>query len=246
MGAKESKVPKPKEIHVSEDQLIDPSDATLFPKAVRDELMAVKQEVSPTDLVLVKEFNQSSALVQWLRQSKGYFDFNLPSNEENENANYTFEYKPKPKTTSVNKNKDPFLYRLEGMCNAPYIETKFLANLLEMADRFLFAFLNTGHIAGFMIFGEETRDGKRCLHRYITCTGPRRLGIGAALVKEVHAIAKREGFSCVTLGSAGAEEFHTKQGYKATGKKTLEGPEMIYQIPKSGGKRRSTRKQRRM
>jgi hypothetical protein len=239
MGAKESKVPKPKEIHVSEDQIIDPSDPTLFPKAVRDELMAIQQEVSPTDLVLVKEFNGSSALVQWLRQSKSYFDYDFPNNE---NEDYNVEYKPKPKNTSVNRNKDPFLGRLEHMCNAPYIETKFLANLLEMEDRFLFAFLNTGHIAGFMIFGEQVRDGKRCLHRYITCTGPRRLGIGAALVKEVHAIAKREGFSCVTLGSAGSEGFHAKQGYKATGKKTLEGPEMLYTV--KGGKRKSrTRKQ---
>lgn len=243
MGAKESKVQSPKEIHVSADQIIDPSDPTLFPKAVRDELMAVRQEVSPTELVLVKEFNQSSALVQWLRQSKSFFDYDVPSNE---NEDYNFEYKPKPKNTSVNRNKDPFLGRLEHMCNAPYIKTTFLANLLEMEDRFLFAFLNTGHIAGFMIFGEEKKEGKRCLHRYITCSGPRRLGIGAALVKEVHAIAKREGFTCVTLGSAGSEGFHTKQGYKLTGATSLEGPEMLYTV--TGGKRKrhktQTRKQR--
>jgi hypothetical protein len=243
MGAKESKVPQakavePKEIHVSANSIIDPSDPSLFPKAVRDELMAVKQEISPTDLVLIKEFNESSALVQWLRQSKSYFHFDEWNNENEED---TF----KPKNTSVNRNKDPFLGKLKDICDAPYISTKFLANLLETSGRFLFAFLNTGHIAGFMIFGDEYDPSRRCLHRYVTCTGPRGLGIGVALVKEVHAIAKREGYSCVTLGSAGSEGFHKKQGYRFTGKRGLEGPEMIYNV--KGGKRskmRKTRKQR--
>ena len=109
MGAKSSKAPAPKEIHVSEHQIIDPSDPKLFPKAVREELLAIKEEVSPYELVLVKEFNQSSALVQWLHHSKSYFDFDNFENNNYENNNETFRFEPKPKNTSVNRNKDPFL-----------------------------------------------------------------------------------------------------------------------------------------
>lgn len=259
MGAKgstQSKVPAQKEIHISKYQIIDPTDATIFPKAVRDELMAVRQEIPPSELVLVKEFGRGSELVKWLRQCKSYFDFNV--NEEDEYEPLTEEEQGMNALTmrlrrlhrggaGVNRDKTPFLAELEQLCNSPHIQTKFLATVLETANRFLLAFLNTGDIAGFMIFDEEGQRGRKCLHRYITCTGPRGLGIGIALVKEIHAIAKREGYTCVTLGASGSEGFHAKQGYVRTGKETLEGPEMIYQIPTKGGKRqkpRQTRKQK--
>lgn len=249
MGAKGSKQLKeatlpPREIHISPSQVLDPSDPAIFPKAVRDELMAVQKDLTPTTLVLVKEFNETSAFVQWLHRSKSYFDFN---DNEYDGWNGEMEEKtPRPKNTSVNRNKLPFLFKLSGMCDTLHIRTEFLANLLDVANRFLLAFLNNGHIAGFMIFTNGQENQRKCLHRYITCTGPRSLGIGKALVEELHAIAKREGYPCVTLGAADSEGFHRKMGYVRTGKASSEGPEMIYQISQKGGKRtlRKTRKNR--
>jgi predicted GNAT superfamily acetyltransferase len=303
MGATPSKKTQneqPREVHISMSQVIDPADPTIFPEAVRNELMAVKQEVVPPQLFLVKEFGPSSELVQWLHQCKSYFayegennnnnNYNNNNNNNNRNSRISTQNEgllpgenalamrlrrltPKNKTRNssvttannllarltrniaerdvkqkggvgVDRDKNPFLSKLDGMCATPNIETKFLANLLEVEDRFLLAFLNTGHIAGFMIFAKDYNE-KKCLHRYVTCTGPRKLGIGAALVKEIHAIAKREGHTCVTLGASDSEGFHRKQGYVNTGRNTMEGPEMIYRLPQEGGARKKTRKAKR-
>jgi hypothetical protein len=302
MGAKGSKSPPkaeptntaPRVVHVSADEIIDPSDPAIFPEKVRNELMAVKQEISPNQLFLVKEFTGSSELVKWLHASKSYFDYE--PNTENENTNYesnennnskayreeerrrtqalrnalTASLQPKPpvntstnnrsnalvnrlarlRTTKggkgVERDKNPFLWKLYAMCSGGDIRDQFLANLLEVSDRILLAFLTSGHIAGFSIFGEDQSGGTEgCLHRYVTCVGPRKLGIGAGIVKEFHAIAKREGYPCVTLGASSAKGFHLKQGYTYTGKNTSEGPEMIYRIPQEGGKKRKTRRKQR-
>ena len=234
MGIKESKELQ-KEIHISEDQLIDPSDTRLFPKAVRDELLTFKGRVPEGQIVFVQEFNESSTFVQWLRQTKSFFDFNV-SNNENES--------PSPKNNSVNRNKNPFLDKLSTMCQPSPIPLKFLANLLETANRFLFAFLHTGHIAGFLVFGKDDDLSRRCLHRYVTCTGPRRLKIGSALVNSLHEIAKREGYTCVTLGAVDSLEFHSQMGYVPTKKRTIEGPEYIFQIKGGKQRKRKTRKHR--
>lgn len=284
MGAKGSKETPPNQkqqprvVHISADQLINPADPTIFPEAVRNELMAVKQEIPPSELFMIKEFGPSSELVHWLHQCRSFFAYegeNNKSNYESNNedtkaarernrkaldnlraalrASVSQQKSKMPKQllpwetnignqkggAGVDRDKDPFLYKLNSMCNTPNIELKFLANLLEVADRFLFAFLNTGHIAGFMIFDND-KYNKNCLHRYITCTGPRKLGIGKGLVDEVHAIAKREGKTCVTLGASDSVGFHEKMGYVPTGKRNLEGPEMIFQL--QGGKTRKSKK----
>jgi hypothetical protein len=308
--------PAPRVVRISANQVIDPSDASIFPEKVRNELMAVRAEVPPNELFLVKEFDRSSELIKWLQGSKSFFNYNVPSNNENneeeneEEANTEAEERERKTTAMINamlalnksnktrkntsgnetevakevrrllsaveatpvgernnlatrlarlrvakggngveRNKDPFMWKLYSMCEGAGIRDQFLANLLEVSDHILLAFLNSGHIAGFSIFGPDHSGGSEgCLHRYITCVGPRKLGIGAGIVKEFHAIAKQEGYPCVTLGASSAEGFHLKQGYTYTGKRSLEGPEMIYEI--RGGRRkrgriRKSRKQRR-
>jgi hypothetical protein len=269
MGAKGSKDTQ-KVVHISSSDIIDPSDATIFPEKVRNELMAVK--VPPSQLFLVKEFDGDSELVKWLHRSRSYFAYEGEDENENRrpyertfinnllnmpNGNTAAYQAPRRNESTTNslvmrlqalaqkggtveKDKNPFLLKLDGMCNTPHIRTEFLANLLEVENRILFAFLHTGHIAGFSILGEDNKNN--CLHRYVTCTGPRKLGIGAGLVNKIHEIAKREGYTCVSLGATDSIGFHKKMGYVATGKHTQEGNEMIYRV--SGGKRRKTRKQR--
>lgn len=285
--------PTPRVVHISANQIIDPSDASIFPEKVRNELMAVRAEIPPHELFLVKEFDGSSEFVKWLHGSKSFFNYEPNTENENETNNtdtntndmaYREEERRRlqalrnalrasvppspPVNTTINygsnalvnrlarltatkggngveRNKDPFMYELSNMCDSPDIREEFLANQLEVANHYLLAFLNTGHIAGFSILGETRHNGRTCIHQYLICTGPRRLGIGAGLVKKLHEIAKEQGFTCATLGASESEEFHTKQGYKRTGRNTLEGPEMLYEIKGGGNKKRKTRKQRR-
>lgn len=143
---------------------------------------------------------------------------------------------------SVEKNKDPFLYKLLSMCDTGNIEDKFIANQLETSTDIILSFVvdihNQIYISGFSTLGLDTKNG--CLHRYVTCTGPRKLGIGKTIVQYIHQIARDRGYTCVTLDAADSVGFHEKMGYVRTGEGSKQMPEMIYRL--EGGKRKTRKK----
>lgn len=153
--------------------------------------------------------------------------------------------------------KEKFLYRLSSMCHPTPIKIDYLVTQLEdPSNPIVLALASPRFIAGFSILSEikgmkksclqnknQTRNNGECLHRHITCTGPRGKGMGKALVNTIHQIASDFNYPCVTLEASGSEGFHEKQGYrKKNEKNTSESPLMIYKIQKGG--KRKTRKHR--
>lgn len=258
MGAKGSK-PEPKPntevlppgarvIELPRNKVIDMLNPEIFPEKVRNEFLQIKQQIPPTLPFYVWLFKPDSELMKWLRQCRSYFDYYLePSNEETNkesNNNETKRQKYLQKCNKkVAKDKLAFASNLSSICDSPDIEFNFLINQLELYDQHMvLAFSNTGHIVGFSILGFETQnDDTICLHRTVTCTGPRNLGLGRLIVDFIHKVAKDSGFKCITLGASGSEGFHKKMGYVLTGKKNSEGPQMLYTV--QGGKSK-TRKQK--
>ncbi len=187
----------------------------VFPSHIQKELLTVIQEFTNEKEFIIKRFDNSSSFFNWIRK-------------------ISYQH--------------PLFYQLEKLCydqrEGLHEYSNFISiTLQDMADYFLVAFLPSGNIAGFSIIGTDIQR-PNTLRRYMTCAGPKGVGIGYALVNEIHAIAREQGKNTVRLASATASStaYHKRQGYILTGKKLArEGNEMIFTLPKRNNNTRKNK-----
>lgn len=178
----------------------------LFPSYIQENLLSVTTEFTNSQPFLLKRFDTSSEFMEWIRE----IDYD-----------------------------NPFFSQLEKLCMDPREGIQDYANFIsitlqDLADIFLVAFLPSGNIAGFSIIGDDP-EKPNTLRRYMTCAGPKGVGIGYALVNEIHKIAAERGKNTIRLASAtkSSTAYHRRQGYTLTGKQLeREGNEMMYTLPK--------------
>lgn len=100
MGAKSSKglpqtkaTPEPRKVYLSEKEVIDTRDPTIFPEKVRNEFSFILGQLSDTIPFHPVLFDGNSELIKWLKQCKSSFDYQNSNDESSNNNNNNEERK---------------------------------------------------------------------------------------------------------------------------------------------------------